>query len=60
MITQVLHCPYCHGTDIVRHSMTSEGKQHYRCRVCRRGRGRTFLWAYTYAGLLPDNSNKHE
>jgi len=26
MITQVLHCPYCHGTDIVRHGTTSEGK----------------------------------
>jgi len=53
MITQVLHCPYCHGTDIVHHGTTSEGKQRYRCRECRLGRGRTFLLAYTYAGLLP-------
>ena len=51
MITQVLHCPCCQGTDIVRHGTTSEGKQRYRCRTCRRGRGRTFLLAYTYAGL---------
>ena len=50
LITQVLHCPYCHGTDIVRHGMTSEGKQRYRCRECRLGRGRTFLLEYTYAG----------
>ena len=50
MITQVLHCPSCHGTDIVRHGMTSEGKQRYRCRECRLGRGRTFLLEYTYAG----------
>jgi transposase-like protein len=50
MITQVLHCPYCHGTDIVRHGMTSEGKQRYRCRECRLGRGRTFLLEYPYAG----------
>ena len=33
MITPVLHCPYCHSTDIVRHGTTSEGKQRYRCRV---------------------------
>lgn len=30
MITQVLHCPYCQGTNIVRHDTTSEGKQRYR------------------------------
>ena len=51
MITHVLHCPYCQGTDIVRHGTTSEGKQRYRGRTCRRGRGRTLLLAYTYAGL---------
>ena len=50
MITQVLHCPSCHGTDIVRHGMTAEGKQRYRCRECRVGRGRTFLLEYAYAG----------
>jgi len=53
MITQVLHCPYCQGTDIVRHGTTSEGKQRYRCRACRLGRGRTFLLAYAYPGLSP-------
>ena len=53
MITQVLHCPYCHGTDIVRHGTTPEGKQRYRCRECRQGRGRTFLLEYTYAGQSP-------
>ena len=35
MITQVLHCPYCQGIDIVRHGTTLEGKQRYRCRECR-------------------------
>ena len=53
MITQVLHCPYCQGTDIVRHGTTAEGKQRYRCRTCRLGRGRTFLSAYAYPGLSP-------
>jgi insertion element IS1 protein InsB len=54
MITQVLHCPYCHETDIVRHGLSPEGKQRYRCRACREGRGRTFLLAYTYAGQSPE------
>src|SRR5262245_54193287 len=49
MITQALHCPYCHGTDIVRHGTTPEGKQRYRCRACP-DRGRTFLLAYSYPG----------
>jgi transposase-like protein len=50
MITQVLHCPYCHETDIVRHGKSPEGKQRYRCRQCLEGRGRTFLLEYAYAG----------
>ena len=54
MITQVLHCPYCQGTDIVRHGTTSEGQQRSRCRECLLGRGRTFLLAYTYAGQAPE------
>jgi transposase-like protein len=52
MITHVLHCPYCHGTDIVKHGTTPEGKQRYRCRACP-GRGRTYLLEYTYAGQSP-------
>ena len=54
MMTQVLHCPYCQGTDIVRHGTTPEGKQRYRCRECRSQRGRTFLLEYTYAGQSPE------
>jgi transposase-like protein len=54
MIIQVLHCPYCHDTDIVRHGATPEGKQRYRCRTCLEGRGRTFLLEYTYAGQSPE------
>ena len=54
MIPQVLHCPYCQGTDIVRHGTTPEGKQRYRCRECLLGRGRTFLLEYAYAGQSPD------
>ena len=49
MIMQVLHCPYCQGTDIIRHGTTRQGKQRYRCQehACQ---GRTFLLDYTYAG----------
>ena len=49
MITQVLHCPYCQGTNIVRHGTTPEGKQWYRCRACPE-RGRTFLREYAHPG----------
>jgi transposase-like protein len=54
MILQVLHCPHCHGTDIVQHGTTRQGKQRYRCRACREGRGRTFLLDYAYAGQSPE------
>jgi transposase-like protein len=49
MITQVLHCPYCQGTDLGRHGTTPEGQQRYRCRACP-DRGRTFLLDYADAG----------
>ena len=53
MIIQVLHCPYCQGTDVVRHGKSPKGKQRYRCRECRDRRGRTFLLDYSYAGQSP-------
>jgi len=53
MITQVLHCPDCDETDSVRHGKSPEGKQRYRCRQCFKGRGRTFLLEYAYAGQSP-------
>jgi transposase-like protein len=53
MILQVLPCPYCQGTDIVRHGMSPAGKPRSRCRTCREGRGRALLLEYTYAGQSP-------
>jgi transposase-like protein len=52
MVTQVLHCPHCYGTDIVRHGQTPQGKQRHRCRetTCQ---GRTFLLDYSYPGHSP-------
>jgi len=49
MILQILPCPHCHGTDVVRHGTTRQGKQRYRCREqpCA---GRTFLLDYSYPG----------
>lgn len=54
MIIQVLHCPHCQGTNIVRHGKSPEGKQRYRYRECQEGRGRTFLLDYAYAGQPPE------
>ena len=53
MILQVLHCPHCQGTDIVRHGQTRQGKQRYRCREqpCA---SRTFLLHYSYPGQSPE------
>ena len=53
MIIQVLHCPHCQGSDSVRHGLSPEGTQRYRCRTCLEGRGRTFLLDYAYAGQSP-------
>ncbi len=52
MIIQVLHCPNCQGTDIVRYGKTRQGKQRSCCRekCCA---GRTFLLEYAYAGQSP-------
>ena len=49
MIMQVLHCPPCQGTDIIRHGKTRPGKQRYRGQEnsCQ---GHTFLLDDTYAG----------
>ena len=54
MLIQVLHCPHCQGTDIVRYGQSPEGKQRYCCRECREGRGRTLLLDYSYAGQSPE------
>jgi transposase-like protein len=53
MVTQVLHCSYCQGTDIVRHGTTRQGKQRYRCHTCPE-RGRMFLLVYAYTGQSPE------
>jgi transposase-like protein len=49
MVTQVLHCPSCQGTDMVRHGKTPQGKQRDRCRQCP-ARGPTCLLDDSYPG----------
>ena len=39
MITQVLHCPYCQGIDLVKNGKTPQGKQRYQCREKSNKRG---------------------
>lgn len=53
MMLQVLHCPNCQGTDIVRPGKTRQGQQRSCCRE-QRCAGRTFLRAYAYAGHSPE------
>ncbi len=47
MITQILHCPYCQGVNIVKNGKTPQQKQRYQCREepCI---GRTFILNYAY------------
>lgn len=48
MLFQVLHCPNCHGTDIVKFGKTRQGKQRFQCRdICD---GRTFILENSYPG----------
>jgi len=49
MITQILHCPYCQGVNIVKNGKTPQQKQRYQCREesCS---GRTFILNYAYPG----------
>jgi transposase-like protein len=49
MMMQVLPCPHCQGTDIIRHRKTRQGKQHSSCQGTVGG-GRTFLVDDSYAG----------
>lgn len=52
MALELVHCPTCDGTQVIKHGKTSEGKQRYRCQdpECNRS---TFIRDYSYAGLLP-------
>ncbi len=49
MLFQVIHCPNCYSTDIVKFGKTRQGKQRfgYRESICE---GRTFILEHSYPG----------
>ena len=52
MILEPIHCPDCDEIDVIKHGVTSGGKQRYCCQnpECSR---KTFIRDYSYAGYLP-------
>ncbi len=36
MVTVTICCPYCESRDLVRNGHASNGKQKYRCKLCKR------------------------
>jgi hypothetical protein len=61
-MTHVLHCPYGHGTESVRHGTTSAGKQRSRCRQCRLGRSgeQTTLLCLEHMGCTNGMAQRHD
>jgi len=57
MTFEPLHCPTCHGVDVVKNGNTADGKQRFRCQnpACE---CTTFIRDYTYQGLLPEVKRK--
>ena len=53
MAMEVVQCPHCQGSAVVKYGTASNGKARYRCQqdeTC----GRTFIRAYAYLGCLPE------
>ncbi len=53
MVLEPVLCPACHGSDVVKHGRSSEGKQRYKCRNADCSRS-TFIRDYSYRGYLPE------
>ena len=49
MLFQVIHCPNCYDTELVKFGKTRQGKQRFQCRsvTCE---GRTFILDHSYPG----------
>jgi transposase-like protein len=47
-----IRCPSCQSTDVIKHGITAQGKQRYRCRNLNCS-SQTFLVEYTHHGRLP-------
>lgn len=48
MLFQVLHCPNCHDTELVKFGKTRQGKQRFEC--CAICEGRTFILDHSAPG----------
>ena len=48
-----IRCPACQNTEVIKHGITSQGKQRYRCKhpSCPY---QTFLVDYSHCGRLPE------
>ncbi len=53
MVQEPILCPACHGSDVVKHGQSQEGKQRYKCRNSKCSRS-TFIRHYSYRGYLPE------
>jgi transposase len=57
MVYEAVSCPHCHQPEAVyRHGRTADGRQGYRCTVCRR----RFHVHYHHAGCQPGTADKIE
>jgi insertion element IS1 protein InsB len=52
MAVVLVRCPHCHTTDVIKHGVTDQGKQRYRCQNAN-GPSHTFIIDYSYKGRLP-------
>jgi len=57
MVSILVKCPTCNGTDVNKHGNTSNGKQRFICKNpdCE---GKTFIRDYTEKGRLPETKQK--
>jgi insertion element IS1 protein InsB len=53
MASHPIRCPACQNTDVIKHGITAQGKQRYRCKnsSCP---NQTFLIEYSHHGRLPE------
>ena len=54
MVLQVIRCPCCEGTHIIKYGLTSNNKQRYICKDDRK----TFILEYSDLGRLPEVKQK--
>jgi transposase-like protein len=52
MAVMLVRCPHGHTTDVMKHGVTDQGKQRYRCQNAN-GPSHTFIIDYSYQGRLP-------